>query len=254
VSARSRRRSLLVLTVFLAGCAPFAAPPPPVPLDARRAIALLEDRWREFSDLRTLADVVVQRGGDRQQARAVILAKAPDSVRFEALSAVGAPVLVATVHEGRLTAYDAVANEATVGPATADVAGRVLGLPFDPPDLVAVLAGHAVPPLDVRDARMRGADEVGPSVELGGPVNRRRVWMDLATGEVTQMEFRSGLARVRIRFRRDPSGRPAGFDLHALAAYLQAMVRYENPVFDSALPSDLFVFTPPKDAKMKEIR
>jgi outer membrane lipoprotein-sorting protein len=252
--ARSRHRSPLLLTLFLAGCATLGGPRAPVPPAARRAIALLEDRGREFSDLRTLADVVVQRGGDRQQTRAVILAKTPDSVRFEALSPMGAPLLIATVHEGRITVYDTVANEATVGPATPEVAGRVLGLPFEPPDLVAVLAGHALPPPDVRAARMRKADDVGPSVELRGPVNRRRIWMDLATGEVAQMDLRSGLARVRIRFRRDSSGRPGGFELQALATYLQATVRYDNPVVDSGLPADLFVFAPPKDAKIKDLR
>jgi outer membrane lipoprotein-sorting protein len=226
----------------------------PVASDAQRAIALLEERWRDFSDLRTLADVVVQRGGERQQARAVILAKAPDSVRFEALSPMGQPLLVATVHEGRLTAYDATTNQTTVGPATAEVTGRILGLPFEPRDLVAVLAGYALPPPDVRTAELLAPDDAGPSLELVGPANRRRIWMDLATGQVRQVELASGLTKARIVFQRDPRGESSGFELRALVSYIQASVRYEGPVFASALPSNLFVFTPPKDAKIQEIR
>ena len=94
-----------------------ALPPPraPVAPEARRAVALLLARWHAFSDLRALADIVLTRGGGgSQRFTGVVLAAAPGSVRFEALSPMGQPLVVATVHEGRLIAYDASTNQAVV--------------------------------------------------------------------------------------------------------------------------------------------
>ncbi len=107
--------------------------------DARHALDLLDERWREFADLRALADISVQKGGERQRLTGVLLVRGPASLRLEALSPFGQPYLLVVVHEGRLTAYDAAKNEALVGPATAETIAGVLGLPLEPEDLVAVL-------------------------------------------------------------------------------------------------------------------
>jgi outer membrane lipoprotein-sorting protein len=215
---------------------------------------LLSQRWREFKDLRTLADVQVQRGRDRQQVRAVVLARAPASVRFEALSPMGQPLLVATVHEGRLTTYDATTNEAFVGRATPETTARVLGLPFEPDDLVAVLAGRAIPPADVRIATWLPADDVGPSLELTGPVNRRRIWLDPETGVVRQLELSGGRGEARVRYLRGPAGVLTGFDVTAMMSYVTASVRYQNPTFDAAIDPAVFTFEPPADAKVQPLR
>src|SRR5206468_6714148 len=98
-------------------------------------------------------------------------------VRFEALSPLGQPLLLVTVHEGRLTAYDAAKNEAPVGPANAATITRVLGLPLDADALVAVLAGRAAPPKDLRVAELVPADGLGPSLTLLRAHPRQRVWM-----------------------------------------------------------------------------
>ena len=50
---------------------------------------LLAARWQEFRDLRALADVTLKQGKDRQRLSGVVLALAPASVRFEALSPFG---------------------------------------------------------------------------------------------------------------------------------------------------------------------
>ena len=100
MSAPRRLRNLLLVAGLLAGCATTLPPPREViPPAALRGIELLTERWREFKDLRTLADVEIQRGRDRQQMRAVVLARAPASVRFEALSPMGQPLLIATIHD-----------------------------------------------------------------------------------------------------------------------------------------------------------
>jgi outer membrane lipoprotein-sorting protein len=254
VTGRAVARLLLV-AALLGGCVA-AVPPPryPVAPDARRAIELLETRWREFTGLRTLADVNVQRGRDRQRVRAVILARPPASARFEALSPLGQPLLVATIQDGSLTAYDATTNEAQTGPATSEIAGRLIGLPLDPEDLVAVLAGHAVPPRDVRVAEILPADDIGPSLQLVGEVNRRRIWMDLSTGIVRQLVITGGRAEARVRYERDDTGQMRGFDLTAAMSYVTASARYSNPSFDASLPPELFAFNVPNGAKITPIR
>src|SRR5687767_4794889 len=126
-TARKLRSSVLLVAALVAtGCA--IAPPPPrsaIPPPAQRAAALLTERARQFTDLRTLADISAQLGSDRFRLRGVILAKTPASVRFEALSPIGSPLLVATIHDGQITAYDATTDEVTTGPATAETAARL---------------------------------------------------------------------------------------------------------------------------------
>jgi len=217
-------------------------------------VELLTQRAREFTDLRTLADVSAQRGGERFRMRSIVLAKAPASVRFEALSPLGSPLLVATIHEGRLTAYDAVNDEATVGPATAEAAARLLGLPFEPEDLVGVLSGRPSPPKDLREVTLNAADADGPSLNLVGAVNTQRVWMDLETGVVRQMDISGGRGDARIVFRRDPAAALTGFEATAALGFVKSSVRYENPQVGAGIEPERFVFTPPKSAKIRTIR
>lgn len=238
---------------LLAGCA--TAPPPRQPIDgpALRALALLDERWQAFTDLRTLADVVLRSGEERQRLTGVLLVKGPGSVRFEALSPFGQPYFLVVVHAGRLTAYDAAKNEAMVGPATAETIARVLGLPLDADDLVAVLAGRAVPPKDLRSAELLPPDGGGPSLNLVGGTQRQRVWMDLETGEVRQVEIASGRFPVTITYRNN-GGVPAGFDLDAGRASVTGSVTYRSVVLGGGIEADRFTLALPKGAKIQSIR
>jgi len=248
--------SALLAAAFVAsGCA--IAPPPPraaIAPPERRAVERLRERASQFTALRTVADVSAQRGSERVRARSIILAKAPASLRFEALSPLGTPLLIATVHEGQITAYDAVNDEATVGPATADAAARLLGLPFEPEDLVGVLSGRPSPPRDLREVTLLPADADGASVNLVGAVNSVRVWMDLDTAVVNQMDIAGGRGDARILFRRDPAGALTGFVVTAGMGLIRSVVRYESPAWDAPIEDERFVFAPPKGAKTRTIR
>jgi outer membrane lipoprotein-sorting protein len=225
-----------------------------VPEDARRVIALLAERWQSFSDLRTLADIRVQRGDERLQLTGVLLARAPASVRFEALSPLGAPLLLVTIDDGTLTSYNVATNEALVGPATAETAARLLSLPFDPDDLVGVLAGRPVPPKDVRTAQLLPPDENGPSIEINGAVNRLRVWLDLATGVARQAEITGGRYEVRVTYEREAGGPPLGFALTAGQGQLTGSVTYRAPTFDAGVAPERFHLTLPETAKIGPLR
>jgi outer membrane lipoprotein-sorting protein len=256
VSGRRQVRSAVVLgLLLLAGCAR-ALPPPRSPIDpeTHRAIDLLTARWREFSDLRTVADIQLQRRSEQHAMIAVLLAKAPTSFRLEALSPLGQPLLVLAVHDGQLTAYNAADHYAMVGPATADTAARLIGLPFDPDDLVGVLAARAVPPKDIRAASLLPPDEHGPSLELIGAVHRQRIWMDLQSGVVRRLEITGGRYAALVSYLRDTDGRLRGFDLSAADAYVTGSVRYRAPVFDGGVDSDRFRLTVPPGARIEHLQ
>jgi outer membrane lipoprotein-sorting protein len=257
VSVRRRRSSLLVLLAIglTAGCS-IALPPPRQAIreDARRAIDLLAARWQAVTDLRALAEIDVDRNGQRQRLNGVLLAKAPGSVRFEALSPFGQPFLIAVVHEGHLAAFSAVTNEAVTGEATAETTARLLGLPFEPHDLVAVVTGCAVPPADVRVAEILPPDALGPSLSVVGQFHEQRIWMDFQTGIVRQLQIIGGRAAATVTYRRDDEGKLTGFDVSAAERYVTGTVRYRNLATGVGLGPDRFALTLPKDAKTQPIR
>src|SRR2546427_9453408 len=208
----------LLLLALVAACA--TAPPQEPVGEAARALTLLADRASEFTDLRALADIDIKKGRERQRLRGALLVKAPSSIRFEALSPFGPPLLVVTIHEGRLTAYDAVKNEAYVGPANAETGSRVLVLPLSPEDLVAALAGRVAPPHDLRSAELLSCDDAGPSLRLVRASGRRRVWLDLETGTVGQLEILGSPFKALIKYRRDGKGLLRGFVLQGAQSYV----------------------------------
>lgn len=256
IRKRCRFASLLALLVALSpGCARLLAPPhQPIDEDARRALTLLAQRWSEFADLRTLADLDVEHGRDHQRLLAVVLAKAPASVRFEALSPLGQPFLVATLHQGELVAYNAATNEAVVGPATPAVTAKLLSLPFEPDDLVGVLAGRPAPPADVRVAEVTPPDADGPSLLVVSNVHQQRIWMDFTTGVVSQTEITGGLYEVRVTYERGPRGDVQGFHFTAPRAGATGHVQYRDPVVNGGVDDDRFRITPPESAKIQQLR
>jgi outer membrane lipoprotein-sorting protein len=257
VSGRKRLSSglLVGLALTLTGCAgAIGASRPLLAREAREALTLLESRWLAFSDLRTLAALEVGRDGRRQTFQGVLLLQAPASLRFEALSPLGQPVLVVVIHEGRLTAYDATAHAALVAPATAEAAGRLLGLPVEPAELVGLLAGRPRPPEGVRSARFLPTDEHGRSLELLGTGNQLQVWMDFDTGVVSRLELAGGRTDARVSYRHDLTGRPLGFDLGVAKNFLTGSVRYRDPVFDAGIDPERFRFTIPEGAKIEQFR
>jgi outer membrane lipoprotein-sorting protein len=255
VNARRLLSSALLILSLAGGCVT-ALPPPraAVSEEAQRAVALLLTRWKEFSDLRTLADVLVERGGRKQQLTGALLLKAPASLRFEALSPFGQPMLIATIHDGQLVVYNAPSHTATVGPATPDTAARLFSLAVEPEDLVGLLAGLAVPPKDLRVATVLPADEHGPSLEMIGTLHRQRVWMDFATGVVRRLEITGGRLEALVSYQRAVDGTLAGFDLSAAQGNVTGTVRYRNVVVGAGIDAERFQLAIPAGASIERLR
>jgi outer membrane lipoprotein-sorting protein len=250
-----KRLSSALTVLLLAGCA-IAPPTPRAPVEgeARRVVDRLTARWQEFRDLRALADVTLKRGSDRQQLSGVLLARAPASVRFEALSPFGQPFLLVAMHEGQITAYNAATNEARVGTASAESAAELISLPVEPEDLVALLSGHAAPPRDLRVAEMLPPDELGPSINLVGRYNRQRVWLAPETAIVQQVTITGGRAEATVTFQRATDGALTGFDFTAANGYVTGAVRYRSLALNAGVDTERFALTLPKDAKIQSIR
>ena len=256
LSPNARRLLSSALVVFvLTGCT--IAPPPsrtPVSEDARRAIDLLVTRWHELSDLRALTEITMKKGSEQQRFTGVLLAKTPASLRFEAISPFGQPILLVTVNSGQLMAYNAASNEVTTGPATVETAAQMLSLPFEPDDLVAILSGRVVPPKDLRVAEIFAPDADGPSINLIGRYHQQRVWMDFSTGMVNRVNLVGGRTEALIKFLRSEDGALTGLDVSAGQGYVTAQVRYRSLALNAGVDPERFVLTPPKDAKTHSIR
>lgn len=244
-----------MLILSLAGGCVTALPPPRETMseEARRAVALLEARWQEFSDLRALADVLVERGGRKQQLTGALLLKTPASLRFEALSPFGQPLVIATIHDGQLVVYDAASNSATVGPATPDIAGRLFSLAVAPDELVGLLAGRAVPPKDLRVAAILPAAEHGPSLEMIGALHRQRVWMDFTTGVVRRLEITGGRIEALLIYQRADDGTLTGFTLAAAQGNVTGTVRYRDLVINAGIEPERFQLTIPAGASIERL-
>jgi outer membrane lipoprotein-sorting protein len=254
VSARRLLSNVLVVWV-LTGCT-IAPPPPRTPIseDARRAIDLLIGHWHALSDLRALTEISMKKGSEQQHLTGVLLARSPASLRFEAISPFGQPVLLVTVRDGQLLAYNAATNEVTTGPATVETAAEILSLPFEADDLVAVLSGRVVPPKDLRVAEIFAPDADGPSINLIGRYHEQRVWMDFSTGVVHRVDIIGGRTEAQIRFLRADDGALTGLDVSAGQGYVTAKVRYRSLALNGGVEPERFILTPPKDAKIHSIR
>jgi len=184
----------------------------------------------------------------------VVLALAPASVRFEALSPFGQPFLLVTVHDGKITAYNAATNEARVGAANVETAADLLSLPVEPEDLVALLSGRVAPPRDLRVAEILPPDGLGRSVKLVGRYNEQRVWTDFETGVVRRVTIVGGRTEATVTFQRGADGALTGFDLTAGNDYVTGAVRYRSLTLNAGIDAERFALTLPNDAKIHGIR
>ena len=256
----SARRSSLnlpaALVLLLAGCASFPAPPPePLAPEVNRLIDGLDRRWRQFDDLRTRVEITLRRDGQAQRLSGVLLLKSPNSIRFEALSPWGQPTLILAATAESFTLYQVAENRALVGPASARATERWLGFALEPAELVGILAGHILPMKEPRAGSLRLADGLGPSLELAVAGAVQRIWLDLETLVVHQVEWIGGNTQLRVTYDGGgPVEPPTGLVLAALDRPFSVSIRYQEPEIGVGLPAELFTLTLPEHTEIQRFR
>jgi len=255
-SRSSRIAGALLLAGALGSCTTVPpTPPAPVADEARAALARIEQQRRTLTDLRTLADLTIRRGGRSQRLSGVLLLLAePASLRFEALSPFGTPVLIVAGDPKSVTLWEVLDNRAYIAPASADANRRWLGLALGDEELVALLGGRVRPMPDPTTVELVAADEVGPSLRLTGASIEQRIWFDPDSGQARQVEW-TGKNPARVTFTRvPPDAPPAGLKLETPDGALQVTVAYRNPQMNSSLDPALLRLTVPEYVKIQDYR
>lgn len=241
--------------LFLAGCA--SAPPArqPISPEALAARDLLERRWEEFSDLRSLVEIKIRRDGRVQRLAGVLLLLAPSSLRFEALSPFGTPVLVVAGNAKALTVWEVLDGRAYILPASPDANRRWLGLALGGDELVALLSGHVRPPKDPLALELLPADGVGPSLTLRSTDGVQRVWFDPASGQAKAVDWTGGADPAHVVFADGaPDSPPAGVTLTTPDGKLEVVVKYRDPKMNTGFDPELVNLTVPEHVRIQDFR
>lgn len=185
----------------------------------------------------------------------VLLLKSPDSLRLEALSPWGQPFLVITAGGGSFTLYHVGENRALVGPASARATERWLGFALEPRELVAILFGHVLPMKAPLTGALRPAGGSGLALELQGPREVQRIWIDAETLVVRQVEWTGEDRQLRVTYEGGgPAEPPAIVTLSAPEPALVVSIRYWNPEVGVGLQAERFTLTLPDHAKIQRFR
>ena len=243
--------------MVLGGCATAApAPaPPPVSEEARAALARIEEHRLALRDLRSRANITIRRSGRAQRLTGVLLLLAePPTMRFEALSPLGPPVLIVAGDPKSVTLWEVLDNRAYIAPASPDANRRWLGLALGVEDLVGLLAGRVRPMPDPTTVELLAADAVGPSLRLSGAPGEQRIWFDPDTGQARQVEW-TGKNPARVTFTPAPAdGPPAGFTLETADGALRVSIAYVEPRMNSSFDPALLSLTVPQDVRIQDFR
>jgi len=245
----------LSLTLGLAGCTSTPVQPrQPISAEAEAVRALLERRWQEFSDLRTLADIRMRRGRSNQRLSGVLLLRTPALFRFEALTPLGTPAIIAAGDGRSLTLWEVLDQRAYFLPSSPDSNRRWLGMSLGTEDLVAILSGRVRPLADPQSAELLPPDELGPSIRLVGPRAQQRIWYEPTTGQARQLEWTEGSTAARATFSASAEGVPATVALATLDGQLEAVLRYQNPQMNSGFDPALLKVTVPEHVRIQDFR
>jgi outer membrane lipoprotein-sorting protein len=256
-SSRAGRHLAGALLILLAaaGCASLPPAREPIPSEVKASLDLLDQRWRAFGDLRTLAELTIRRGSRVQRFAGVLLLRAPASLRFEALSPFGTPVLIVAADPKTLTLWEVADDRAYIAPATGEANRRWLGVALGGQDLVALLAGRVVPLSDPLRAEQLSSDAGGPSLNLVGADGAQRIWLDPATGQARQVEWSGGKTPLRATILpAKPDAPPAGLRLAALDGSLDVRITYKNPRMNTGFDPALLTLTVPEGVKIQDFR
>ncbi len=240
--------ALALSVIALSGGCASLPPRQPLPPDVLAARATLDARWRDFHDLRSLADIRIQRGSRIDRLSGVLLLRASASLRFEALAPFGPPLLIVASDADTVTLWEVPSARAFIGRSSPDATRRWLGLALGAEELVSLLAGYALPARDPLSGQMLPPDDMGPSVAFETADGRQRIWFDTTSGNARQIEWTGGSQPARAVFT------PDGVRLATLDGKLEVTVRYRDPRRDSGFDPELLKLTVPQSVKIQDFR
>ncbi|MEX2224047.1 MAG: hypothetical protein WEG40_19850 [Candidatus Rokuibacteriota bacterium] len=245
----------MLLATALSACATVPPAPAPIAEDARAALARIEQHRRSLIDLRSLADITVRRSGRAQRLSGVMLLLGePASLRFEALSPFGTPVLIVAGEPTGVTLWEVLDNRAYIAPASPEANRRWLGLALGGEDLVALLAARARPVPEPTGVELVAPDGLGPSLRLTGRDVEQRIWFDPDSGQARQVEW-TGKNPARVTFTpTPPDAPPAGLTLETPDGALRVTVTYRNPRMNTGLDPALLKLTVPEHVRIQDFR
>jgi len=247
-STRLRLGALALSVIAVSGGCASLPPRQPLPPDVLAARATLEARWRDFHDLRSLAEIRIQRGTRIDRLSGVLLLRAPASLRFEALAPFGTPLLVVASDADAVTLWEVPNERAFIARSSPDATRRWLGLALGAEELVSLLAGYALPARDPLSGQMLPPDDMGPSVAFETADGRQRIWFDTPSGNARQIEWTGGSQPARAVFTAD------GVRLATLDDKLEVTVRYRDPQRDTSFDPELLKLTVPQGVRIQDFR
>ena len=245
----------LGFALAVGGCA--SAPPARHEMspEVAAAYALLERNWHAFHDLRTRADIRIRQDNKTQRLDGVLLLMTTSSMRFEALSPLGTPLLVVGGDASTLTVWETMNQRAYRLAASPDATRRWLGLALGPDELVATLSGRAVPLRNPLVAELVPADSVGPSMSLKNADVTQRIWFDPADGRTKAVEWASEKTQARAVFSTTgPDAVPTRVTLATLDGKLEVLVTYREPRLNSGFDPSLVSVTLPENVRIQDFR
>ena len=165
-----RRLGLVVASLFfLGGCRPRAPEAPRVPVDPSEIESLLRQLDRESEAIRRYQGFVRIRGKGPDgsfHARLVVIFERPDDLRIELLGPFGSTRWSAVASEKGIRVLFPGSKEYVEEPDTADIVGRLLGIPLDAEEVMALLSGVGTPPdVEVRAGYRQGPTTIGVLAE-----------------------------------------------------------------------------------------
>ena len=184
-----------------------------------------------------------------------MLLRAPSSLRFEALSPFGTPVIVVAGDNSSLTVWEVLDQRAYLLPGSAEANRRWLGMAIGTDELVAILAGRVLPLKDPQVVEMLPPDEMGPSLSLRNGDITQRIWLEPTTGQARQVEWTGGSNPARVVFAESPpDSPPAGMTLTTPDGKLEVAVKYQQPRMNTGFDPELLKLTLPEAVKIRDFR
>jgi hypothetical protein len=209
------------------------------------------DRWeaarRDFTGLRGVVDLTVQKNGRRDRASALLLL-APERLRLEVITPFGLPALVASVTPERIVVFQPGDRTAWTSPPTPEALARWLGTPVAPATLIGLLAGRVPLPADLDEVRVDA--DGGPHLAWSRGSIRHRAWVT-PDGQPARLSLDNGHS-LTVAFTWGPGSIPGSLAVEAPARQAEVTLSYLSVEY-TAPAHDLFELALPAGVRIEHL-